>query len=102
MLIAVRDDGRPMLTCDSPHDQPSRFIGRAGRNLNQHVVQPQQLCIDEINAVFLSIGIALDGVEREFHGRPSASLEWYRKYTIIALSAKQPSGEEGGTIFGGR
>jgi hypothetical protein len=52
--------------------------------------------------VFLSIGIALDGVEREFHGRPSASLKWYRKYTIIALSAKRPSGEEGGTIFGGR
>ena len=99
MLITVGDDGRPMLACDSPYDQPTRFIGSAGRNLDQHVVQPQQLRIDEINAVFSSIGIAFYGVEREFHGTPSASLMWYRKYTIIALSAKRLSGETGGAVL---
>ncbi len=69
-----------MLIADCPDDQKPRLIGGSSGDFEQHVVEPEQLGLNEINSVFGLVGLAFFGIEFKLQWRPLSL--WYKFYAF--------------------
>ncbi len=79
-----------MLIADCPDDQKPRLIGGSSGDFEQHVVEPEQLGLNEINSVFGLVGLAFFGIEFKLQWLPPAVMVYilcffYTKNNLLGV-----------------
>jgi hypothetical protein len=86
-VFSVRNDRRPMLASDHPDHQEPGLVLSTSRDLDEHLVEPESLGFDEVDAVLGFVALALGFIELELH----STSEGHNGMESIPLWARRPA-----------